>query len=117
MRKTTINLSLPPQVALDTEKLDQYLAKKFQTSSKDAINYLVRKRSIDARKAPVQVHLQLEIYTEEPSAQDFDYKDHLQSVAQKNPVIIVGAGPAGLFAALRLIEIGVKPVIIERGKG
>jgi len=114
--KTTINLSLPPQVALDIEKLDQYLAKKFQTSSKDAINYLVRKRSIDARKAPVQVHLQLDIYTEEPAAQDFDYKDHLQFVGQKNPVIIVGAGPAGLFAALRLIEIGVKPIIIERGK-
>ncbi|TDI65041.1 MAG: FAD-binding protein [Bacteroidetes bacterium] len=113
---TRINLSLPPQVAFDPEKLNGYLVRKFQTPANEVVHYIVRKRSIDARKAPVQVHLQLDIYADEPVVPSFNYKDRLQIVAQKKPVLIVGAGPAGLFAALRLIEIGLKPVIIERGK-
>jgi uncharacterized FAD-dependent dehydrogenase len=114
--KTSINLTLPPQVALDKEKFNQYVIDKFQKSANEVIHFIVRKRSIDARKAPVRVHLQIEIYTDKPVARNYNYKDRLQFVAQKKPVIIVGAGPAGLFAALRLIEIGLKPVIIERGK-
>ncbi len=116
LMKTSISLSLPPQIALDPKKLDGYLVKKFQTRAHEVAHYKVCKRSIDARKAPVQVQLQIDIYTDEPDAINFNYRDQLQTVGKKKPVLIVGAGPAGLFAALRLIEIGLKPVIIERGK-
>ncbi len=74
------------------------------------------RRSIDARQRQVMVNLSLEIYIDElPQPQrvpEINYKD----ASQSRQVIIVGAGPAGLFAALKLLENGLKPIILERGK-
>ena len=73
------------------------------------------KKSIDARGKVVLYRLQIKVYIDEyPAIKNFSA--YYQNVTDKKPVIIVGAGPAGLFAALRCIELGLKPVLLERGK-
>ena len=74
------------------------------------------KRSIDARKHPVKVRLEAVVYTNEQPPPALTYQISQNQVQDKDRVIIVGSGPAGLFAAIRLIELGIKPVILERGK-
>ncbi len=74
------------------------------------------KRSIDARQKTVYVNLKLRVYMNELPEDDVFLKTDYQDVSEGKPVIVVGAGPAGLFAALRLIESGHKPILIERGK-
>src|SRR5205085_9552303 len=74
-------------------------------------------RSIDARQAVVKIQLQLEVYVDEEAPDEALPVPEYPSVpAGARRVAIVGAGPAGLFAALRLIELGIKPIILERGK-
>jgi len=75
----------------------------------------VRRRSVDARQRVIRVNMAVEAYLDElPTEEKIEFNYDL--VDQKPQVIIVGAGPAGLFAALRLIELGFKPLIFERGK-
>ena len=76
----------------------------------------VLKRSIDARQRQVMINMQLKVYINEIPTDDEYIHTYYGDVSDKSPVIIVGAGPAGLFAALRLIELGRRPIIIERGK-
>jgi uncharacterized protein len=111
-----LSISLPPKIALDEEALKNHIFKLLLLKSEDEVVVQKLKQSIDARKREVVVHLELAIYINElPESQEsfsFQYK----SVENAKQVIVVGAGPAGLFAALRLIELGVKPVLLERGK-
>ncbi|RYE24934.1 MAG: FAD-binding protein, partial [Sphingobacteriaceae bacterium] len=72
-------------------------------------------RSIDARGKQVLYRMQIRVYIDENPPQE-NFSLNYQNVSQKKPVLIVGAGPAGLFAALRCIELGLKPIILERGK-
>lgn len=115
MRKE-LDLSLAPQDAADTARLTGRVAQILGITPERISAVRVVRRSVDARRRHILVNLKaLAVFDEagapfEPPA--FSYPD----VASKNPVIIVGAGPAGLFAALRLIELGVKPVVLERGK-
>jgi uncharacterized FAD-dependent dehydrogenase len=74
------------------------------------------KRSIDARGKKVCVHLQVEIYSAGERKTGGEDTLQYQDVDHEKRVVIVGAGPGGLFAALRLIELGVKPIVLERGK-
>jgi uncharacterized FAD-dependent dehydrogenase len=76
----------------------------------------VRKRSIDARHAPVTIRLRLDVYCDEPAPQEEVPRPSYRAVPGDRSVVIVGCGPAGMFAALRLIELGVKPIVLERGK-
>lgn len=111
-----IVLSLPPEVAFQPEKLQEYVKKQLKVSDQDELNIQLQKRSIDARSREVKVNLEAHIYINEKIPQEQVYNFDYQNVANKKPVLIAGAGPAGLFAALRLIELGLKPIIIERGK-
>ena len=77
----------------------------------------VLKRSIDARQRQVVVNLKVRVYIDEPMAQDYLVPPIEYNVVDgKHQAIVVGMGPGGLFAALRLIELGIKPIVIERGK-
>ena len=76
----------------------------------------VRRRSLDARHTPVRVRLQVDVYADEPAPPEALPRPAYPAVTGARRVIIVGCGPAGMFAALRLIEQGVTPIIIERGK-
>jgi uncharacterized protein len=106
-----------PEVASNENLLAQAVAKQLQISVKDIQKVNVQKRSIDARQKVIkfnikgQVFLQSENYVETPIE-----LPNYPNVSNKQEVIIVGAGPAGLFAALQLIELGLKPIVIERGK-
>ncbi len=106
-----IDLSLSPEVAFNQEALDSFFQSKYEGK-----RYRLVRRSIDARKKTVRVQVQAELFDAElPPLLEWS-KDRLQNVENREPVIVVGAGPAGLFAALRLIEQGKKPIVLERGK-
>ena len=113
----TFQLRLLPAEAADTATVTQYIASAAGTGI-DAINgYLIRKRSIDARSRQAWVNLTVTAYIHEPVIPHhytpIVFKD-VSAAAKK--VIIVGAGPCGLFAALQLIERGIQPILLERGK-
>jgi len=115
MRKK-INLQLPPEEAFDEERFEQVALRK--AGINDSSNSFVRqtRRSIDARAKQIKVNIEAEIFVNEDPGSLVQKELNLQNVSTKDPVLIVGAGPAGLFAALRIIELGYKPIIFERGK-
>ena len=108
-----LSLRILPQQAYNEQSIIAYLR---QEKGINAQAVRVVKRSIDARQRMIFVNLTVRAYiNEEPPLLDFEpyiYKD----ASDKPAVIVVGAGPGGLFAALRLIELGLKPIIVERGK-
>lgn len=108
-----LTLRLLPRQAFNEQSIRAYLRDE---KGIDAQAVRVVRRSIDARQRTVYVNLTVRAYIgEEPPLQDFEPIDW-NDVSDKPQVIVVGAGPGGLFAALRLIELGLKPIVIERGK-
>ena len=104
----------------DIDDLEKIKAQAIQQSNidKDKIwDVVLAKRSIDARSRQPVFRLQVDLYIEENAPEPFLHLAHYQnrSTAQKK-CIIIGAGPAGYFAALELIELGIQPIIFERGK-
>lgn len=83
---------------------------------KDIQAVRILKRSIDARKRQVIINLTVRIYLNELPPNDMFSPIIYGDVSDKRQAIVVGAGPAGLFAALRLIELGMRPIVLERGK-
>ena len=116
MKKKEIEVVLLPEVAYDNELLERELLRQANVKPEEVAFIHRLKRSIDARGREVQLRIRADIYLEQPPAEvlgtPFTYPD----VSSARKVIIVGAGPAGLFAALRCIELGLKPVVLERGK-
>ena len=112
----TLSLRVLPAVAAQEAELRKYLARELAVNPKSVTAVKVRKRSIDARQRTIYVNLTVDVYVnEEPPTLDFAPIDY-PNVEGAAPVIVVGAGPGGLFAALRLIELGKRPIVIERGK-
>ena len=113
---TEYQIRVLPEVAYSEQNLIAYLAKEEGLTADSVSRVRVLRRSIDARQRTVVVNLKVRVYINElPQDEDFirtDYPD----VSGRPQVIVVGEGPGGLFAALRLIELGLRPIILERGK-
>lgn len=113
----TISLKLLPSEAASETAVKKYIAAAAGVSPSTVTGYIIQKQSIDARSWQPWINLTLNTYIHEPfqarEKQSFVFRDVHKA---KQTVIIVGAGPAGLFAALRLIESGIKPLLLERGK-
>ncbi len=105
---------LPAEIA-DRQVILSYLINHKNIKLSQISDFKIVKRSIDARGKQVVYRLKIEVYLNEPAPIILPPIQY-PSVADKKRVLIVGAGPAGMFAALKLIELGLKPIIIERGK-
>lgn len=112
-----LQIQVTPEIASDVLLLKEHLAKLLHVKSTEIQHFSVLKRSIDARQKAIKFNLKIIIFLNgekviEEQITLPEYKD----VSNAQEVIVVGAGPAGLFAALQLIELGLKPIVIERGK-
>lgn len=111
-----LNLRVTPNIAANEDLLTRYAAGELSIDARTIQGLRIRRRSIDARQRTIYVNLSLDLYINEmPPRLDFEPIVY-PNVSNAPRVIVVGAGPGGLFAALRLIELGKRPVVIERGK-
>ena len=114
---TTVQLTLSPEVAASDARIREEVAHQLSLPLDQITSIQIRRRNIDARQRRILVNLSVEVYLsgEEPEVDTFEdlvYPD----VSSAPTAVVVGAGPCGLFAALRLIELGVRPIIVERGQ-
>ena len=109
----TIQLSVLPETAANSALLKELLIDELNTSD---FEFKILKRSIDARRSPVTINLKVAIYFGAEAIPETAIEKKYQNVSDAKPVIVVGLGPAGMFAALQLIELGLKPIVLERGK-
>jgi uncharacterized FAD-dependent dehydrogenase len=110
-------LQVSPEIAANDLLLKDYLEKLLKISPKEIQQISVLKRSIDARQKTIKINLKVAVYLKgEPFQENKIQIPDYPNVSNAQEVIVVGAGPAGLFAALKLIELGLKPILIERGK-
>ncbi|MDR1652056.1 MAG: NAD(P)/FAD-dependent oxidoreductase [Prevotellaceae bacterium] len=112
-----IQINIPPENAYNEELTKKFIADYLKINKDDISAIRILKRSIDARKHTPKINMLAMIYFKNQKplpliTTEFTYKN----VEEQEPVIIAGAGPAGIFAALRLLELGLKPVILEQGK-
>lgn len=112
MMADELSLLLPPETAFDEAALKAYLVRK--TGRKDFGVSIIR-RSVDARRPDIRVNVTVRIYGHEETPEVIA-PFRIRDVSNGREVIIAGSGPAGLFAALSLIEAGLKPIVIERGR-
>lgn len=109
----TLEISLLPEECATESLIKFHIQKQLGSSHISAVNII--RKSLDARRKPIRYNFQVDVFMDElpPHTEiEFEFKD----VRNAPHAVIIGAGPAGLFAALKLIEKGIKPVIIERGK-
>ncbi|PKA84347.1 LOW QUALITY PROTEIN: hypothetical protein ATE92_2535 [Ulvibacter sp. MAR_2010_11] len=110
-----VQISVLPRQLPDEDYILEVALEKAKLRKDVVKDWRIRKRSIDARRKPIKFNLQVEFWKYE------DVKETItpfmpQNVSDKQSIVIIGAGPAGLYAALRAVEAGLKPIIFERGK-
>lgn len=109
-------LRVLPQVAASDQHIKDYLAKEEGLDVRTINAVRVLRRSIDARQRTIYVNLKVRAYVNEfPQEEEYERTEY-PSVEGRPQVVVVGEGPGGLFASLRLIELGLRPVVLERGK-
>ncbi len=111
-----IQIQVSPETAAKKNLLKDNLAQKLNIIPKNIKHIEIIKKSIDARQKKTKINLIINVYINEKYIDKNQQITEYQDVTNKEEVLIIGAGPAGLFAALKLIERGLKPIIIERGK-
>ena len=106
-----------PVVAASENAIKRYLAEEQGIDQRTINSVRVLKKSIDARQRTIFVNLKIRVYINEvPQDDEYEHTEY-QNVEGRPQVVVVGEGPGGLFASLRLIELGLRPVVLERGKG
>lgn len=113
--KQQLAIDLTPQEYCTPALLRQAVSRKSGIPADDLFHVEVLRRSLDSRRGRILYHATVELYCGEEYVAP-DYRGHYQDCHNKPAVIIVGAGPAGLFAALRALELGLRPILLERGK-
>ncbi len=111
-----IQLRVLPQVAADSDRLREYIADEKGIAMSALKGVRILKRSVDARQRTIYVNMKVRLYINELPTDDAYVHTEYPDVSDKPQVVVVGAGPGGLFAALRLIELGLRPIVLERGK-
>ncbi|WP_065220442.1 MULTISPECIES: NAD(P)/FAD-dependent oxidoreductase [Butyricimonas] len=111
-----IELRITPEEAHDKDIVNDLLARRLHVEKERIVHTEILRKSIDARQRRVVIQLKVGVYTDRVEQREREFVPQYKDVSQAEPVVIVGAGPAGLFAALRLIERGKKPIVLERGK-
>jgi len=114
--KKEIEIVLSPEKAFTTKDFTKIISNRTGYSPNRIKSARLLKRSVDARSRDVKIRMKFELCIDENVIEEKKYVFEYKDVHAKKPVIIVGCGPAGLFAALHLLEQGIKPLIIERGK-
>lgn len=114
MNHKSVELVLTPEEAFDDALFAACVAEQIHLSAEQG--FRIMKRSIDARSRNIVVRIAGEVVSREEAVGQIAYRKPQADVSKSKRVIIIGAGPAGLFAALRLLDGGVKPIILERGK-
>ena len=105
-----------PEVAALEDRLKVWLADEYGFDVRTIYGVRILKRSVDARQRQIFVNLKVRVYVNELPQDDAYVKTDYPNVEGRPQVVVVGAGPGGLFAALRLIELGLRPIVLERGK-
>ncbi len=112
-----LEIAVSPEISAHSERLKSAVAKKLRIQISDIKHLNILKRSIDGRSRKVVVRLRMNVYTgDSVFEKEIIHIDYKKTDENSRKVLIVGAGPAGLFAALECLERGIKPVILERGK-
>lgn len=113
---TEYQLRLLPWQAASEKEISEYISREKGLDMRTIKSVRVLKKSIDARQRTIYVNLKVRVYINEMPKDDAYQHTAYGDVSESRAVIVVGAGPGGLFAALKLIELGLKPIVIERGK-
>ena len=109
-------IRVQPHDAANEQSLKRYIAREKGMDERTVTAVRVLRRSIDARQRIIYINLTVRVFVnEQPHMEEYVSREY-GNVEGKKPVIVVGAGPAGLFAALKLIENGVRPIVVERGR-
>jgi uncharacterized protein len=115
--KKQIEISVSPETEQDDELFRMEVLRELRiTENRETIHIRKLRRSIDARSKFVKIIVLAEVFAGEEPGGVISYKKQYPKVSASKPIIIIGSGPAGLFAGLRCVELGYKPIILERGR-